>query len=389
MRRIGGLVLCALVLAAWPAAAADRVKVGFIATFSGPIGLLGQHMHDGFLLGIEHSGGKLGGLATEVAKEDDQLKPDVGLQVARKLLEKDRVDIVVGTIFSNVMMAIYKPVVDSKTFLISPNAGPSPIAGAQCSPWFFSASWQNDGAHEAMGKHVQDKGLRRVYLIAPNYQAGKDALAGFKRYYKGEILGEVYTAINQPDYSAELTQLRAAKPDALYVFQPGGMGVNFVKQYAQAGLMQEIPLFSAFTVEETTLKGIGDAAVGAYGTAFWTPDLDNPVSKRFVADFEKKYGYTPSLYAAQAYDTALLIDSGIKAVNGRLDDKEGLRAAFRKADFKSVRGPFRYNTNHFPIENFYVYQVVKDASGKLKLENRGVVLTNHSDVYAKDCPMKW
>ncbi len=378
----------ALGLAA-PASAAEKVKVGFIATFSGPIGLIGQHMFDGFMLGVDHTGGKLGGLPTEVIKEDDQLKPDVGVQVAKKLLEKDKVDFAVGTIFSNVMMAIYKPIVDSRTFLISPNAGPSPIAGAQCSPWFFSSSWQNDGAHEAVGKHVNDKGYKRAYLIAPNYQAGKDSLAGFKRFYKGEVIGEVYTAINPPDFSAELTQLRAAKPDAVFVFQPGGAGINFVKQYAQAGLLQEVPLFSAFTVEETNLKALGDAAVGAFSASFWTPDLDNPVSKKFVADFEKKYGYTPAMYAAQSYDAALLLDSGIKAVKGHLDDKDGLRAAFRKADFKSVRGPYKYNTNHFPIQNFYLFQVAKDASGKLKIENRGVVFTNHSDAYAKDCPMKW
>lgn len=384
------ILACALMLLTGPATAAESVKVGFIATFSGPAGLLGQHGYDGFMLGVEHAGGKLGGLATEVVKEDDQLKPDVGLQVAKKLLEKDRVDFVVGTTFSNVMMAIYKPVVDSKTFLISPNAGPSPIAGAQCSPWFFSSSWQNDGAHEAMGKHVQDKGYKRLYLMAPNYQAGKDALAGFKRFYKGEVVDEVYTQLNQPDYSAELTQLRAAKPDALYTFHPGGMGVNFVKQYAQAGLMKDVPLFSAFTVEETTLKALGDAAVGAYGTAFWNPDLDNPVSKRFVADFEKKHAYTPSLFAAQGYDAALLIDNGLRTVKGKLEDKDALRAAFRKPTFQSVRGgTIRYNTNHFPIQNFYLYQVAKDASGRTKLEGRGIVLTSHSDVYAKDCPMKW
>jgi branched-chain amino acid transport system substrate-binding protein len=380
----------ALAAGAVPVSAAERVKVGFIATFSGPIGLIGQHMYDGFMLGVEHAGGKLGGLGTEVLKEDDQLKPDVGLQAAKKLTERDRVDFVVGTIFSNVMMAIYKPVVDAKTFLISPNAGPSPIAGAQCSPWFFSSSWQNDGAHEAMGKHVQDKGYKRVYLMAPNYQAGKDGLAGFKRHFKGEVVGEVYTAINQPDYSAELAQLRAAKPDALYTFHPGGMGVNFVKQYVQAGLLQDVPLFSAFTVDETNLRAIGDAAVGAYGTAFWTTDLDNPVSRKFVADFEKKHGYTPSHYAAQSYDAALLIDNAVKAVGGKLEDRDALRAALRKPTFQSVRGgTIRYNTNHFPIQNFYLYQVTRDASGKLRLENRGLVFKDHADPYAKDCPMKW
>lgn len=384
------ILASAVCLVATPAVAADKVKVGYITTLSGPAGVIGQHGLDGFLLGVEHAGGKLGGLPTEVIKEDDQLKPDVGLQIAKKLLEKDRVDFVVGTLFSNVMMAIYKPIVESKTFLISHNAGPSPIAGAQCSPFFFSSSWQNDGAHEAMGKHVNDKGFKRVYIMAPNYQAGKDALNGFKRFYKaGQIIGEVYTTLNQPDYSAEITQLRAAKPDALFVFYPGGMGVNFVKQYAQAGLLSEIPLFSAFTVDETTLKGQGEAAVGTYGTAFWNTGLDNPVNKRFVADFEKKYGYTPSNFSAQSYDAALLLDYGIRTVKGKLEDKDALRAALRKADFKSVRGSITYNTNHFPIQNFYLHQTVKDASGKLKLENRGVVFTNHVDAYAKDCPMKW
>lgn len=379
-----------LLLVAAPAGAADRVKVGFIATFSGPIGQVGQHLYDGFMLGVDHAGGKLGGLATEVLKEDDQLKPDVGIQVAKKLLERDRVDFVVGTIFSNVMMAIYRPIVDSKTFLIGSNAGPSPIAGAQCSPWFFSTSWQNDGPHEAMGKHVQDKGYKRVYLLAPNYQAGKDSLAGFKRYFKGEVVGEVYTAVNQTDYSAELTQVRAARPDAVFTFHPGGLGVNFVKQYVQAGLLREVPLFSAFTVEQTTLGAIGEAAIGTFSAAFWTPDLDNAVSRRFVADFEKKHGYTPSGYAAQAYDSALLLDHGIKAVKGRLEDKEGLRAAFRKPTFQSVRGgTIRYNKNNFPIQSFYLYEIVKDASGKARLANRGEIFKDHADPYAKDCPLTW
>jgi branched-chain amino acid transport system substrate-binding protein len=386
MRRTLLLVACAIALAASPAAAAEKVKIGFIATFSGPIGVIGQHMIDGFTLGIEHAGGKLGGLPVEVVKEDDQLKPDVGLQVAKKLLERDRVDVVVGTVFSNVMMAIYKPIVDARVFLIGSNAGPSPIAGAQCSPWFFSVSWQNDQPHEAMGKHVQDKGVKRVYLMAPNYQAGKDALAGFKRYFKGEVVGEVYTQINQTDYSAELAQLRAAKPDALYTFHPGGLGVNFVKQYAQAGLMSEVPFFSAFTIDETTLKAQGDAAVGTFGTAFWSADLKNPANERFVAEFRKKFGYEPSTYSAQSYDAALLLDAGIKAVGGKIEDKESLRAAFRKADFRSVRGAFKYNTNHFPIQNFYLRQVVKEGAD-LKLVSRGLVFSEHADVYAKDCKM--
>lgn len=379
--------IAALGLLAGPAAA-QSVKIGFIATFSGPAGSLGRDLYDGFMLGIDHAGGKLGGLQPEVIKEDDQLKPDIGLQAAQKLIQRDRVNFVSGIIFSNVMMAAYKPVIDSQTFLVSSNAGPSQIAGAQCSPYFFSTSWQNDQPHEAMGKYLQDKGVKRVYLMAPNYQAGKDALTGFKRYFKGEVVDEVYTTVNQPDYSAEIAQLRAAKPEALYVFYPGGMGVNFVKQYAQAGLTKTVPLYSAFTVDASTVEAQGDAAIGTFGTAFWTIDLKNPVNQKFVADYRRKYNYDPSTYSAQAYDSALLIDSAIKATGGKLDNKDGLRDAMRKADFKSVRGTFKFNNNHFPIENFYLYETVRE-NGKLLQIDRGTVFTDHADAYGKDCPMKW
>jgi branched-chain amino acid transport system substrate-binding protein len=379
----------AALLLVQPALAQDKVKVGFIATFSGPGGVLGQHLYDGFMLGVDHSGGKLGGLAVEVVKEDDQLKPDVGLQVAKKLIERDKVDVIAGVIFSNVMMAIYKPVIDAGIPLISSNAGPSPIAGAQCSPMFFSTSWQNDGAHEAMGKHVQDKGFKNVYLMAPNYQAGKDALEGFKRFYKGKVADEIYTTVNQLDYSAEIAQLRAAKPDAVYVFYPGGMGVNFVKQDAQSGLVSQVPMFSAFTIDATTLPAQGDAAIGTFQTAFWAVDLKNPVSEKFVADYRKKYNDVPSTYSAQAYDTALLLNAAIKDNGGKVADKKALAAALKKASFDSVRGgKFKLNTNNIPIQNFYLLETVKGADGKLASVHRATVLTDHKDAYAKDCPMK-
>ncbi len=383
-----GLGLTAL-LVAGPAMAQDKVKVGFVATFSGPGGVLGKHLHDGFMLGIDHSGGKLGGLVPEVIQEDDRLAPDVGLQVAKKLIERDKVDVMAGVIFSNVMMAIYKPVVDAGVPFISSNAGPSPIAGAQCSPMFFSTSWQNDGAHEAMGKHAQDKGYKNVYLMAPNYQAGKDALAGFKRFFKGTVADEVYTTVNQLDYSAEITQLRAAKPDAVYVFYPGGMGINFVKQYGQAGLTSQVPLLSAFTIDSTTLPAQGDAAIGTFTTAFWAIDLKNAVNEKFVADYQKKYNEIPSTYSAQAYDTALMLNAAIKDAGGKVSDKKALAAALKKASFDSVRGgKLKLNTNNIPIQNFYLLETVKRADGKLISSVRATVLTDHSDAYAKDCPMK-
>jgi branched-chain amino acid transport system substrate-binding protein len=377
----------AVALLAAPASA-QSLKVGFIATFSGPAGALGQHLWDGFQLGLDHAGGKLGGLATEVIREDDQLKPEIGLQAARKLMERDRVDIITGIIFSNVMMAVYQPVIENKTLLVSANAGPSPIAGRQCNASFFSTSWQNDQPHEAMGKYLQDKGVKKLYLMAPNYQAGKDALAGVKRYFKGDVVAEIYTQVNQPDYAAEISQLRAAKPEALYVFYPGGMGINFVKQYHQAGMTKDVPMYSAFTVDTVNLEAQGEAAAGTFQTAFWNVDLDNAANKKFVGDFEAKFKYVPSTYSAQAYDAARLLDAAIKQAGGKVSDKEALRKAIREAKFDSVRGAFKFNTNHFPIQDFYLLETVRAPDGKLRQVTRSKVFENHADVYAKDCAMK-
>ncbi|BBK31927.1 amino acid/amide ABC transporter substrate-binding protein (HAAT family) [Stella humosa] len=387
MRKVLVAAVATAMAAAGPALA-QQVKVGFVATFSGPNAALGDHLYQGFQVGLDHAGGKLGGLATEILKEDDQLKPDVGVQVVRKLIDRDKVDVVSGVVFSNVMMAIHKPLTESKTPMISANAGPSPIAGKLCSPFFFAASWQNDQSHEAVGQHLQTKGVKRVYLMAPNYQAGRDGLAGFKRYFKGEVLGEVYTTVNQPDYSAELAQIRAAKPEAVYVFYPGGMGVNFVKQYGQAGLTKDFPLYSAFTVDATTLAAQGDAAVGTFTAAFWTADLDNAANKRFVADYQKKYGSLPSTFAAQGYDAARLLDAAIRGAGGKVSDRDALAAAIKKASFESVRGPFRFNTNNFPIHDFYLVETVKAADGSLQQVNRGVVFKDHADAYVGECAMK-
>jgi branched-chain amino acid transport system substrate-binding protein len=384
------LVFAIVLLSATWGMAAENVKIGYIATMSGPGASLGTDILDGFKLGMKHCGDKLGGLPVDLVVGDDQLKPDVGVQVASRMIEKDKVDFVTGIVFSNVMMAVAKSITDAGIFLVSANAGPSPLAGAGCLPNLFTVSWQNDQTHEAMGKYLQDKGIKRLYLMAPNYQAGKDGLAGVKRYFKGEIVDEVYTEINKPDYAPELAQLRAAKPDAVFVFYPGGMGINFVKQYAQAGLKEEIPLYTtAFTLDQSVLAAMGDASLGLLNSSFWSPDLDNPVNKKFVADFKTTYNRLPSLFAAQGYDAALLIDSAIRQVGGDLKDKDKLRAAFRKADFKSVRGSFQFNNNHFPIQNFYIRQVVRDENNVLTNKLVGVAFENHPDAYHDQCTMKW
>jgi branched-chain amino acid transport system substrate-binding protein len=391
-RRFSIVLVSLMVLIAYcvaPVRAADKIKIGYIATMSGPAASLGQDILDGFRLGITHAGNAPGSLPVDVIVGDDQLKPDVGVQVASKMLEKDKVDFITGVVFSNVMMAIAQPITAAGVFLISANAGPSPLAGEGCLPNLFTVSWQNDQTHEAMGKYLQDTGIKRLYLMAPNYQAGKDALAGVKRYFKGEIVGEVYTTINQPDYVAELTQLRAAKPGAVFAFYPGGMGINFVKQYAQMGLKDEIPFYApAFTVDQTLLPAQGEAALGIINSSFWSPDLQNPVNEKFVADFQKTYGRIPSLFAAQGYDAALLIDSAVRAVGGDLRDKDKLRAALRKADFVSVRGPFKFNHNHFPIQHFYICQVVKKSDGVLTHALQGIAFKDHADAYHAQCKMQ-
>jgi branched-chain amino acid transport system substrate-binding protein len=334
-------------------------------------------------------GGKLGGLNAELIVVDDELKPDVGVQKVQALIDRDKVDVVVGVIFSNVMMAIAKPVFDAQIPLVSPNAGPSPLAGKACSPWYFNTAWQNDQNHEAMGKHAQDAGYKKVVLIAPNYQAGKDSMAGFKRHFKGEVLDEIFNQVNQLDFSAEIARIASLKPDAVFAFEPGGMGVNFVKQYSQAGLAGKIPFLSAFTVDETTLPATQDAAVGLLAGAHWAPSLDNPVNKKFVAEFEKEYNKVPSMYAAQGYDAALLVDAAIKANGGKVDNKTALRDAFRKASFTSIQGkPFKLNTNGFPIYDVYSVKAVKRADGKFATEVVSKVFTDYQDAYAKDCPLK-
>ncbi|HQN17980.1 MAG TPA: ABC transporter substrate-binding protein [Syntrophobacteraceae bacterium] len=390
MKRVAVLSAIALMLFAAVCDAKDKLKIGYMATMSGPGASLGTDILDGFKLGIEHCGGTLGGLPVDLIVGDDQLKPEVGVEVATRMVEKDKVDFVTGIVFSNVMMAVAKMITDQGVFLISGNAGPSPLAGAECLPNLFTVSWQNDQTHEAMGKYLQDKGVKRVYLMAPNYQAGKDGLTGFKRTFKGEIVAEVYTAVNQPDYAAELAQLRAAKPEAVFVFYPGGMGINFIKQYAQAGLKDQVPLYTtAFTLDQSVLQAMGDAALGLLNASFWSPDLDNPVNRKFVADFKKTCSRLPSLFAAQGYDAALLIDSAVRTVGGDLGDKEKLRTAFRKADFKSVRGHFRFNNNHFPIQDFYIRQVVKNEEGVLTNKIVAVAFKDYADAYCRDCPMKW
>ncbi len=378
-------IAAGMAAAAAPALAQEKLKVGLMLTLSGPSAVLGQQARDGFQLAVKNLGGKLGGREVEIVVADDELKPDVAVTKVKGLLERDKVDFVVGPIFSNVLAAIHKPVVDLGAILISPNAGSSAFAGKGCNPNFFVTSYQNDQVHEVLGKVAQDRGYKRVYLLTPNYQAGKDAMVGFKRHFTGEVVEESYVPLNTLDFQSELAKIASLKPDAIFTFMPGGMGVNLVRQYKQAGLTDKIPFLSAFTVDESTLPAQQDAAVGMFGGMTWAPNLDNAQNKAFVADYEKTYGSVPGSYAMQAYDAAALIDSALKATKGDTANKDALREALKKADFASLRGPFKFGVNNFPVQDFYLVKAVKRADGKYETQIAEKVFSNYTDAYAKEC----
>jgi branched-chain amino acid transport system substrate-binding protein len=381
----------AMILASGPAAAQQKsVKIGFVSTFSGPTAVIGNNMRDSFELALDHLGRKMGGLPVEVIYEDDAIKPEVGKQKTEKLIESDKVDFIVGYIWSNVFLASVKPAVDSKTFIISANAGPSQVAGELCSPYIFSTSWQNDQTPQAMGLYMNKKGVKSVFLIGPNYAAGKDMLAGVASTFKGKVIGqELTTWPAQLDFSAELSKAKAANPDAIFVFYPGKAGVQFLSQYAQAGLKGKIPLYTAFTIDELSLPLQKDLAVGVPGAQEWVNDLPNDTNKKFVADFVKKYpGHKPSFYGAQSYDAANLINAAVVATKGNLSDKAAVQKALEKADFKSVRGNFKYGNNHIPIQNFYLQDVVQDAKGDFVLKTAATIVENSQDNFHDKCPMK-
>src|SRR5947209_2162554 len=387
MRKTLMLTAALLALSAGAASAQKPVKIGFVSTFSGPTAVIGNDMRNSFELALDHLGRKIGGAPVEVIYEDDQQKPEVGKQKTEKLIESDKVDFIVGYIWSNVFLASLKPAVDSKTFMISANAGPSQVAGELCSPYVFSTSWQNDQTPQAMGLYMNKKGVKSAFLIGPNYAAGKDMLAGVASTFKGQVLGQEFTKWpDQLDFSAELSKARAAKPDAIFVFYPGAAGVQFLTQYAQAGLKGQIPLYTAFTIDETTLPRQKDLALGVPGAQEWVNDLPNETNKKYVADYIKKYnGARPSLYGSQTYDAASLINSAVIAVKDDTGKKDEMRKEMEKANFKSVRGNFKFGNNHMPIQNFYLQDVVKDAEGNFVLKTVSTIVENDQDRFHDKC----
>lgn len=380
MRMVFAAGVLSLALCVPGIAFADPVKVGMITTLSGGGAGLGVDARDGFMLAIKLSGSK----DIEVVTEDDAMKPELAVQIADKMIQSDQVDVLTGIIWSNLAMAVVPNAVAQGKFYLSVNAGPSPLAGPKCDKNYFNVAYQNDNFHEAAGNYAQTSGIKKMFILAPNYPAGTDSLNGFKRYYKGELVGEVYTKLGQTDYAAEIAQIRASGADSVFFFLPGGMGIAFMKQYAQSGV--GIPVMGpGFSFSQDVLGAIGDAALGAKNTASWSPDLDNPKNKEFVEAFKAEYNRLPSIYAAQAFDTGTLLAAA--AAKASVKDADAFRAALAAADFDSVRGKFKFNTNHHPIQDFYVREVVKNDDGVLTNKIIGTSFTDHGDAYAAECKL--
>jgi len=362
------------------------LKVGYISTLSGPLSGLGTEIRDGFNLGVKHSDGKLGGLAVQMFVGDDQASGDVGRQLLDRYIKGERVHLITGVLASNVHVALGAAAFAARVPYVIPNGGPSQFAGQGCSPFLSSVAWQNDAYHEAAGQYATSKRLDNVYLLAANYPAGQDALNGFKRFYKGKVAKEVYTKLGQLDYAAELAQIRAAKPETLYVFLPGGTGMSFTRQFVASGLSKDVSLLlPGFSADQDTIPAVGDSLLGVFNSGHWAPDFDNPENKRFVDEFQKEYKRMPSLFASQGYDAARLIDAAVRSLNGKVEDRATLANALRTAKYRSVRGSYTVNVNGYPIQDYYLRVVMKDASGRITNRTMGKIFENHKDAYHMAC----
>jgi len=383
------LVVSAALLSASAVHAADKLKVGFLTTLSGPGAGTGQDIRDAFLLAIKMNDGKLGGLPVDISVTDDQNNPVAARQTVERYIKRDKVDVITGPVFSSVVLPILPTILQAKTVFLSTNTGPAEYAGEKCDPNFFVVSWQNEDVPQAMGAFADQKGYKRVAMIAPNYPGGRESLEGFKRKYTGKIVDEVYTKMGQLDYSAEIANLKAAKPDAVFYFLPGGMGINFVKQYNASGLQKDAPLLTpGFTADTENIAALGKELVGTYNSSQWAYDLPNEANKKFVAAYQKEYGRLPSMYSSQGYDAAMLLDGAVRQVKGKIENHEAFLKALKDAKFESVRGSFKFNNNHYPIHDIYMRQVVQDSSGAITSKLVSKVLENHHDMFAKQCPMK-
>lgn len=371
-----------------PAMAMADIKIGFLGTLSGPSAANGRDQLEGFQLALEQLDGKLGGVETEIVVEDDQMKPDVAMLGAARLLDREDVDAVVGLTFTHVLMALQSKIAETNVPFIGTISGPSPTAGALCKPNLFITSWQSDAPAEAMGKYMQEKGVKTISTLTPNFVGGKDKVSGVRNTYKGEVLDEIYTPLSQLDFSAELTQVAASDPDGLFIFYPGGLGVAFIRQYSQAGLSGKLPLYTANTIEGEDADAMGDAVIGAMSSDTWTPGMPGEHTQQFVEAYRAKHGRTPSAYAAFSYDAMMLLNAAVEAVGGDVSDKKAFVKAIKTADFESLRGNFKFGNNNYPVQDYHIFEIAEGEDGKPEWELvEKSILKDHVDSYAKQCPM--
>lgn len=381
-----GVAACAAPVPQAQAQDVPELKIGLMATLSGPAAIYGKHMRDGFMLAVEESNGALGGLPTRVLEADDKLDPEHALEQATKLIDQNGVDIIVGVNFSRIMFAVHDPIVRSKTLFIGTHSGPAPIAGRNCSRYFFSVAAQDDQVHETIGRYASLKGYQQVVTIAPDYEAARDAVAAFRRHFKGQIARELFPRLGQTDFSDEFRQIEEIEPDAIYAFMPGGMGVELVKQFHTSGLKGLIPFLSTNTINAITLPYTAETAEGLFSADLWAPNLDNPANKRFLREFARAYDYAPSIYAAQGYDAGRLIHFALELTGG-VKDQEALISAISAAPFESVRGDMRFNSNQFPIQDFYLTEGVRRTKRLYEMEAVARIFDDVGDAYSGSCRM--
>ena len=391
MRALKILAAAASLAAIASAASAEELRIGYLTTNSGPAAVIGDQVVNGWKLGLEHEGwkkdgDKLGGVPMRMFYGDDQLKPDVGLREVDKFIKRDHVNLVAGFMWSNIMLAAKKPLIDNKIIMMSNVAGASPLAGKDCSRYFISTSWNNDQTAIVSGTLLNDDKIKTVWAMGPNYQAGKDVIHGLRTGYKGKVLGETLFKLGESDFQPDISKVRSEKPDAVFVFAPGAMGISFMKQWAASGLAKDIKLYTLFTVDWITLPVIGDAAIGSFHTNQWDIDSKDPVNQKFIADYKARFGKMPSHFAQQSYDGPRLIAAALRANGGKFKDPVAFMKAMRHTSFPSARGPYTYNVNGLPIQNFYKREVIRGADGKPAIATRGIVYSENKDPFWQECP---
>lgn len=365
----------------------DVVKLGIVTSLTGQNSAAARDLIDGVKLGIKRLNGQIAGMKTELSTADDQEKPEIAREEAARMVESKGVEFLTGPITTNLVKSVIQPVTDAGGFFLSTGAGPSAMAGKDCEPNFFVTTFENVTYGEVTGQAANDLGLKNIALLQWNSPGARDLANGFKKQFKGTVDLEIYTPPSQLDFAGEIGKLRTVHPDGYYFFFPSQLLANFMKQLNQFDVGKDMKGLSYYiSIDPVMLQQLGDIVFGQYITTYYSTSLDNPANKDFVDDFKKEYGNGPGLYAAHGYDLVTLLDHALKTVRGRLNDRDAVRKALEAVKFESVRGSFKFNTNHFPIENFYLTQIVRAPDGSLTYK---VLKTypNKADSFAAKCKM--